>query len=279
MNGTTLSTSMNTSPEMFDVQAGYFEQRAGLPEDCCEAIAKGVVEIGEAGRDDLILEVGAGTGQVGRWFDSSVRYLGFDFSARMLNEFGNRLDSSGGERLLIQADANATWPLTDGIAKVIFSSRAMHLFDQEHVAREIFRVAAPAGATLILGRVERDTESVRARMSREMNQRLRRHGYTGRRGERRNQKLFELCQQHGATALDPVRVSTWRVEASPRQSLESWRSLASLGGVPVPDEIRTEILRELEDWAAEEFGGLDQSFETEETYVLSAVRLQRPCEV
>jgi ubiquinone/menaquinone biosynthesis C-methylase UbiE len=277
--GSASTTSMNASPEMFDVQAGFFEQRAGLPDDCCQAVAKSVIEIGKAGRDDLIVEVGAGTGQVGHWFESSVRYVGFDFSARMLSEFRNRLDNDCGNRLLVQADANTSWPVATGAARVIFSSRAMHLFEQEHVARETFRVASPAGATLILGRVEREAESVRARMSREMNQRLRRHGFEGRRGERRNRKLFELCQLRGAVALDPVPVSSWRVAASPRQSLDSWRSLSSMGGIPVPATVRTEVLRELEDWAVEEFGGLDQQFETEETYVLSAIRRQRTHEV
>ena len=39
---------MNASPELFDGQAGLFERRAGLPEACCRAIAKKVIEIGEA---------------------------------------------------------------------------------------------------------------------------------------------------------------------------------------------------------------------------------------
>jgi SAM-dependent methyltransferase len=174
---------MHASPELFDGQAGLFERRAGLPETVCCAIAKKVIEIGEANAGDLIVEVGSGTGQIGQWFEAPVRYAGFDLSAGMLKECSHRLD-------LIQADANVSWPLADGVARVIFSSRAVHLLQQEHVAHEVFRVASSTGAMLVLGRVEREPESVRARMAKEMNERLRRHGFAGRRGERQNRKLF-----------------------------------------------------------------------------------------
>ena len=259
---------MHTSPELFDGQAGLFERRAGLPEACCRAIAKNVIEIGEAKSGDLIVEIGSGTGQIGQWFEAPVRYAGFDLSAGMLKECSRRVD-------LIQADANASWPLADGVARVIFSSRAVHLLQQEHVAHEVFRVASSTGGTLILGRVEREPESVRARMAKEMNERLRRHGFVGRRGERQNRKLFELCCERGAVVLEPVAVAQWRILATPRQSLDSWHGLAGLGGIAVPAPTRSEILRELEDWAEEEFGGLDQEFESEETYVLKSLRVPK----
>jgi len=259
---------MNASPELFDGQAGLFERRAGLPEACCRAIAKKVIEIGEAKAGDLIVEIGSGTGQIGQWFEAPVRYAGFDLSAGMLKECSRRLD-------LIQADANVSWPLADGVARVMFSSRAVHLLQQEHVAHEVFRVASSDGATLILGRVERKPESVRARMAKEMNERLRGHGFTGRRGERHNRKLFELCFDGGAIELEPVAVAQWGILASPRQSLDSWHSLDGLGGIPVPAPTRAEILRELEDWAEEVFGGLDQEFESQETYVLKSLRVTK----
>jgi hypothetical protein len=264
--------SIDASPELFDGQAGFFEQRAGLPIDCCREIAKKVVEVGEAGPGDLIVEVGNGTGQIGQWFEAPVRYVGFDLSAGMLREFRRRLGGSD-HRLLVQADANESWPLLKGAARVIFSSRAMHLLEHERVASEVFRIASSAGATLITGRVERTPGSIRDRMAQEMNERLRRRGFEGRRGERRNRKLFESCLRRGAEILEPVSVATWSVTASPRQSLDSWRRLTGLGGIPVPAIIREDILRELEAWAEEAFGGLDREFESEETYVLKSLRV------
>jgi hypothetical protein len=111
-------------------------------------------------------------------------------------------------------------------------------------------------------------------MAREMNDGLRRHGYEGHRGEQRNRKLFESCRLRGGQVLEPVTVATWKVLASPRQSLDSWRGLKGLGGVPVPAETKERVLAELEAWAEEAFGVLDRQLESEELYVLRALRIQ-----
>lgn len=262
------------SPELFDGQAEFFDRRTGLPEDCCRAVAGKVLEFAARSVEGLTVEVGCGTGQIGRWMVGPVRYVGFDLSSNMLREFQRRLlGAGGGQSTLLQADANAAWPFADGSAGLIFSSRAVHLLGHEHVAAEVFRLASPDGATLLLGRVERTPGSVKERMAREMNERLRQRGLKGRRGERRNRKLFEACARLGAETLEPVPVAAWNVSASPRQSLDSWRSLKGLGGIPVSAETRAEVLDELEVWAAAEFGGLDEEFEFEETYVLSPVRV------
>ncbi|HEX8150069.1 MAG TPA: class I SAM-dependent methyltransferase [Pyrinomonadaceae bacterium] len=268
----TRADSGGAGPELFDGQAGFFDRRTGLPDECCRAVAGKIVEMGAAHAGGLVVEVGCGTGQIGQWLVGPARYVGFDLSQGMLREFMRRL-GSGESHALIRADANATWPFADGAAGVIFSSRAVHLLEPEHVAAEIFRLASPGGATVALGRVERTPGSVRERMAQEMNERLRRRGLKGRRGERRNQRLFDACERLGAEILEPVPVAAWEASSSPRRSLDSWRSLTGLGGLPVSAETRAEVLGELEVWAAETFGGLDGEFEFEETYVLSPVRV------
>jgi SAM-dependent methyltransferase len=272
--GISRADSHDASPELFDGQAVFFDRRAGLPEDCCRAVAKKILEAGEARADDLVVEVGCGTGLIGRWVAAEARYVGFDLSAGMLGEFRRRLGAGQSPPPLLRADANLAWPFADGAAGVIFSSRAMHLLEHEHVAAEVFRLASPAGATLLVGRIERTPGSVKERMAQEMNESLRRRGLKGRRGERRTRKLFEACARLGGEALEPVPVATWNATASPRQSLDSWRSLGGLSGIPLAEEARAEILAEVEAWAADTFGGLDREFEFEETYVLSPVRVR-----
>ena len=264
--------SVQPSPELFDGQAQVFDQRAGLLPDDCRQIAAAVLELGDVGAAELIVEAGAGTGQIGAWLAASRRYLGFDLSNGMLQRFRARLSGLAAEQVLLRADANRSWPLAAGAARVIFSSRALHLLDHEHVADEVFRVAKPTGATLIIGRVERAQESVRARLARKMRGLLRRHGFEAR-GGRQHRRLIEACVRRGAVGLEPVTAASWPVTASSRQSLEAWRQLPGLGGVEVPDEIRRAVLDELEAWAAEVFGGLDQPFESQEAYVLKPLRL------
>jgi ubiquinone/menaquinone biosynthesis C-methylase UbiE len=258
--------------EFFDHQAATFERRAGLPEDCCRKIAQAVLEAGAARANDLVVELGPGTGQIGRWFREPVRYVGLDLSQGMLREFRARTGEDATLRTLVRADAQAGWPLADASARIVFGSRAIHLLDEEHVAREALRVAAPDGATLIIGRVRRERQSMRARLAREMNERLLARGFEGRGGEKQNRRLFEACRRLGAEIVEPIEVARWKVSASPRQSIDSWRSLVSLGGVGVPAPVREEILNELESWAGTEFGDLDREFEAEESYVLYPVK-------
>ncbi|HJQ27390.1 MAG TPA: class I SAM-dependent methyltransferase [Blastocatellia bacterium] len=261
------------SPELFDSQAEAFDRRAGLPEAVCQEIARKVLEIAAVGAGELVAEIGAGTGQIGQWIGGPVRYVGFDLSGGMLQEFAQRILASAADRVLVQADANSAWPVADGAARAIFGSRVLHLLDAEHVAAEAARVASPAGATLFIGRVERQADSVRARMAREMNERLRRRGLEPRRGEQRDRRLIEACCRRGARPLPEVAVATWHTSSSPRQSLASWRSLEKLGGHPLAPALRDEVLAELEAWAEDTFGGLDEPVQSAEAYVLKALRL------
>ncbi|HEV3073650.1 MAG TPA: class I SAM-dependent methyltransferase, partial [Thermoanaerobaculia bacterium] len=187
------------SPTSFDGQAPEFDRRVGLPESDCRAIAAAVIALAGAGKGDRVLEIGAGTGMIGRWFlDHPVRYVGLDRSRGMLEVFRRR--PRAGRAWLVQADGACSWPLPGGAARVIFSSRAMHLLPLAHVVDEVLRVAGPAptaasgasrgqgghgapsagGGVCLLGWVERDPESVKARMSREMQRLVRERGFTPR---------------------------------------------------------------------------------------------------
>ncbi|MFL6275706.1 MAG: class I SAM-dependent methyltransferase [Blastocatellia bacterium] len=263
----------NASPELFDTQAAAFDRRAGLPAEVCRKIACKVIELGEVAPDDLVIEIGAGTGQIGLWLGEKARYVGFDLSAGMLLEFARRSKETGARGGLLQADANMAWPVADGMTRAIFGSRVLHLLNHEHVAEQALRVASPEGATLIIGRVERHPDSVRARMAREMNERLRRRGYETRRGGQGDRRLIEACCRRGAQPLPAVTVASWPSSSSPRQSLASWRSIQKLGGLPLAARLRDQVLDELADWAREVFGNLDEPLASEEAYVLKALRL------
>ena len=128
----------------FDEQAESFDQRAGLPASVSDAIAMELVRLAQLGPGDLVLEVGAGTGQVGfALCQHPLRYLGFDASAAMLDVFRRRCGEIGRPVTLIHADGNGRWPADDGGVKAVFGSRAVHLLRIEHVVEEVFRVTSP----------------------------------------------------------------------------------------------------------------------------------------
>jgi ubiquinone/menaquinone biosynthesis C-methylase UbiE len=251
------------SPTPFDAQAAEFDRRAGFPEGECRAIAAAVVRLAGAGRGDRVVEIGAGTGMIGRWFEA-VSYVGVDVSLGMLAVFRGRAPGAP----LVQADGARPWPLPDGCARAVFSSRAIHLLPLELVVREVSRVAAP-GAACVLGWVERRPESIKARMSREMQRRLRERGFSARSAGSR--RVLQALRETGARDLDKVVVASWPVRHTPRQSLDDWRSKEGLGGIVLPPGVQDEVLNELAAWAEETFGGLDTGLETEDAYVLEGV--------
>jgi Methyltransferase domain len=292
------------SPTPFDVQAPEFDRRVGLPESVCRAVAGAVVELAAARPGERVIEIGAGTGMIGRWFlEHPVRYAGLDLSRAMLEVFRRRPGAAGAG--LVQADAARPWPLPDGAAAVVFSSRAIHLLPLAHVVAELFRVggravaagrdsrapgadsrgaagadsraagtdslAAHGGAACVLGWVERPPESLKARLSRRMQELVRERGFAPRAAGGR--RLLAACGERGAALLPRTVVARWPARQTARQSLDSWRAKPGLGGIVLPPGVQEEVLAALEEWAARSFGGLDAEWRGEEAYVLEGVRL------
>jgi len=273
-----------------DAQAAEFERRVGLPDEVCREIATAALGLAGARAGDLVVEIGAGTGMIGRWFpEHRVRYVGLDLSRGMLEVFRRRQRAAGDDgpaagavpaqaegagraagAALVQADAGSAWPLAGGAARLVFSSRAIHLLPVEVVVEELFRAGAPDGAACLLGWVERRPESLKARMSREMRRRLRGRGFTPRAAG--GQPVLEACRARGAEELPRTAVARWPARHTPRQALDDWRSKLGLGGIVLPPGVQEEVLAELAAWAAEVFGGLDAGAESEECYVLEGVR-------
>jgi len=263
------------APTPFDAQAAEFDRRVGLPEMDCRGIAAAVLSLagaGIGGSNDRVVEIGAGTGMIGRWFlDHPVRYAGLDLSRGMLEIFRRRAPGAP----LVQADGARTWPFPDGSVRTVFSSRAIHLLPLDHVVDELFRVGQPRRpvAALVLGWVEREPESVKARMAKEMQRRLRERGFPARTAGSR--RVLKACRERGAEDLPKTVVVRWPARHTARQSLADWRSKEGLGGIVLPPGVQEEILNELEAWAVETFGGLDTARDTEDAYILEGVRLSQ----
>jgi ubiquinone/menaquinone biosynthesis C-methylase UbiE len=258
----------------FDEQARSFDQRAGLPASACDSITKDLVQFAQLGPGDVLLEVGAGTGQIGHSLCGlALRYIGFDSSAAMLEIFARRCRESGRRAALIHADGNHRWPADDGNVKAVFSSRAIHLLPVHHVVAEVFRVASPDGASLILGRVQRQEQSLRARLRQEMRDLLRRLGFAASEGQKKEREILDACLRRGAAPLERRVAARWPVEQSAAQVLASWREKSSLAGLDVPADVKENVFSQLAVWAKDAFGSLEAIHPAEEKYLLQGVRL------
>ena len=254
----------------FDDQAPHYDARVGLPEAVGAAVASEIVACAGLQSDDLMLELGAGTGEIGTHLARlPVRYVGIDNSAPMLQLFRQKLGASPASLLL--ADAGQGWPLDDDAAVVVFASRVVHLLDAAHVARETARVCRPGG-WLMLGRVLRDDGGVKERLRRHRLQLLRQAGVGSLRGREGAGRVVEHCLQAGGLSMGRRVVVEWSEETTPAEVIAGWASLTRMGSVAVDPAMHQQILAQLRAWAREEFGALDRPEISQERYALDLVR-------
>lgn len=254
---------------LFDDQAGDFDRRAGLPAEVPERIAQAMAEMAGLADGDGLLEIGAGTGEIGVHLARLPgRYLGLDRSFPMLAVFRDR----GGPAVnLVQADGDAPWPVPDGKVALVFGSRSLHYIRTAHLASELKRVASQRGIVLVAGRIRREEGSVKEEMRRRMRHLLKENGFAGLGAGRKRDAVDDAFVREGWTPLAPKVVATWEVASTPRQSLDSWLGKAGLAGLKVPDEVKLRVLEQLREWAQARFGSLDREIESEEGYILEGM--------
>jgi ubiquinone/menaquinone biosynthesis C-methylase UbiE len=266
--------SESSPAPFFDSQAESFQARAGLPAHVKHAVADAIVELGRLGPSSNVLDVGAGTGDVGlELVTRGIGYIGLDASSAMLEQFRAAAETVGVSPRLLVADAGAPWPVAPGSISVVFGSRSLHWLEAAHVAAQAFAVASPRGARLLIGRVERDADSPRHRVRRVMRDLLAREGIPGRSGSRSADRLVEECVLRGGKPLPRHVVASFAVRASIRDAIESFRGKPGLAGMLLEDAVKERILDELTRFTSEAFGNIDTPLDSTEHYVLQGATL------
>ena len=261
----------------FDGQAKQFDEWAGLEPSMGHAVVQAVLERTGAIADDLILDVGPGTGTIGVHFATVwCRYLGLDRSRPMLEVFRQKLGRCPGHMLLLVADGDRPWPIGDASVAGVFASRVVHHLHARHFTQEVFRVCRRGGC-LLLGRVSRAADALPSRLQRQKGALLAEHGVRSRAGGQAVRQVIEACAARGAAVLEPVAAGRWKRTASARQLLRAWDAKphfnSSAGAQALSADARRAVVRTLTDWAGSEFGDLDCPQEFAEEYTLEGVVL------
>lgn len=255
----------------FDAQANAYNKRTGFPVAAVDRIVEAVCDMAPGIGDAVLLELGAGTGTLGAALASRAgTYIGMDRSHAMLGQIA----AAGGfpprmNRLV--GDASTAWPVQSGVVQCFFTSRALHLFDLDNVCSELYRTADPAGATFLVGRVERDPDSLQTLLRREMRRHLREAGYQAHDGHRAWERLAaELREWHGQM-LPPRTAVQWQRCRSPAQMLSAWEGKPGLAGLTLPARTKVSVLSRVRDWAINRYNNLDKPCEMQESYVLQGI--------
>jgi len=256
----------------FDDQAGGFDARAGLSPQISAQIAEAVLQYGDCREQDQVVEIGAGTGEIGQYLcRPGLRYIGIDNSEPMLAEFRLRLQDSARAHLVC-ADANAPWPVEEASTRLIFGSRVFHLLESDHVLNEMQRAGLAAGVTLVIGRVKRPKESPKAMMREKMRSLLAEYGQVPRQTEQRRRLLLERAAERGGSVLGQIEAASWQAEHRPIQSIVGWEGKDSMGGIVPPAAVKKKILAQLREWGSQAFGDLEAPVRTQESYLLEGIR-------
>jgi ubiquinone/menaquinone biosynthesis C-methylase UbiE len=263
----------------FDGQAKDFEDSAGLDPAVGRGVAQAIVELSGATGGEVILDIGAGTGTIGRHFANSPHhYLGLELSSDMLSIFHQKVDPLPRNMLLAEVNCDRPWPVADRGVTVVFASRVVHHLNLEHFVQETQRVCR-AGGCLLLGRVTRDPDSPPSRLQRYKRKLLAEHGFSIGGGEQAVRQVMEVCGAMGATALPPTTAARWIRRVTPRQLLEAWEGKPQLTSSTATEgmsaEQRAAIVHALTAWTRAELGDLDRVHEFAQDYALQGVRWNR----
>ncbi len=253
----------------FDEQAGTFDERTGVPLEARARVADAVVGFAADAPRATLLEIGAGTGEIGAELATRVgRYVALDASPAMLERFHARAPDAE----LVVGDADDRWPVDE--VDLVFGSRSLHLLALEHVVTELERVARP-GACLLVGRVARDPHGPQARLREELQRRLAERDLGGRRGEERTARLVAACVARGWEPIPVREVASWTRRWRASDSLASWAGKRGLAGAEPEDADKRTVLAEVRAWAAAQLGDLDAAHDSVQAYTLQGARWTR----
>lgn len=262
---------IHRDPRDFSTDAADFDRRAGLGDPVASKVADAVVQWAQPKPADVILEIGAGTGEIGTHLvRPPARYVALDASEAMLRRFPPRRETQA-SAVRIAADCNRAWPIADHTVCCVFASRVLHLLDDETVIANLKRVLTDRGC-LLIGRTRRDPGGHKELLRERMHQALVHCGRQPRPGRERGVRLLDRLIEVGATPSQPVDVATWPTRGTAAEVLRAWSNKRDLGGLTVDGPTRDAVLAEVTKWAHQRFGDLDGMHESTETYTLTSVR-------
>jgi ubiquinone/menaquinone biosynthesis C-methylase UbiE len=258
----------------FDEQANSYDKRTGLGNQTAQKIATSVNHLIQPYPNGMLLEIGAGTGEIGFFLQNlSLPYAGMDLSKSMLDIYRQRFQKPEKAPELIQTDGNSPWPFPKNSVSVFFSSRAMHQLDHQHVLNQLKYLSSTNASLLILGNVKRKTNASKDIMRKEMHKILNDAGLKEKSGQSNRRILFEAIEQQGGERLPTIIASRWKVSHAPIESIRSWNKVDGIAGQEINTRLKSEILESLTDKANTLFTDINTPLETEETYELNAIKL------
>ena len=256
----------------FDSVAGEFERHRALPDGVAEEIREMVwAQIGSPNR--IVLDLGAGTGRLGRAFvNAGDRYVGVDRSGEMLERFKH--DSKQATRSfpsLIQADGSRL-PFRDDAFGIVFIAHVLSASgDAQHLLAEACRVLDAEGV-LILGQRVGPANGIDAQLREQLRNILAEMDVEmPAPGKAKNDARAWLTGV--AKSQEHMMAASWMSDNEPREFFTRHGTGARFSALDA--EVKQNSFRALSEWATGKFGSLDATVIEEYKFELDVFRFQR----
>ena len=233
----------------FDSTAQTFERLRPLPREVPQAIRAAIWRAAALSGTARVLDVGAGTGRIGRAFvEAGDDYYGVDSSLAMLQEFS--VDAAN--CTLAHVDASHL-PYSDGSFDVVL---LMHVLsgaqDWSGVVSEARRMVR-SGGCIAAGHTANPDSGVDAKMKRRLKHVLEELGVHSFGSEQARRQALSWLHSSAAGHTHLVAAS-WNVAATPEGFLERHRTGARFAQLPA--EVQEQALNSVRAWAEAEYGSL-----------------------
>jgi ubiquinone/menaquinone biosynthesis C-methylase UbiE len=253
----------------YDTVALSFDRHRALPDGVPEAIREAILSAVEASLRPRLLDLGAGTGRIGRPFvGAGDDYVGVDLSLGMLREFAQRATEDHAPRLLLANGERLPFRDTtfDAVLlmQVIGAAR-----NWRKLVAEARRVLRPAGA-LVVGHAVAPAEGIDARMKRRLAAFLDEMGVPSYHMNTRG--VVQPWLESLAKTSTRIVAAEWSAERTPRAFLDRQATGARFSALPAP--VKDEALCKLTTWATETFGSLDTKFSEQHSFDLQIFKFQ-----
>jgi ubiquinone/menaquinone biosynthesis C-methylase UbiE len=227
-----------------------------------EDIRKTVWECTGLGPSGRVLDLGAGSGRIGRVFvEANDAYVGVDFSLPMLREFRARNSAA----CLIQADGGQL-PFPDASFDLVMLMQVLSgTHNWRDMLNETVRVVAPGGA-VVVGQTVTPPAGIDARMKSQLSLILEEMGIASDLSRKSREKSLDWLQAASSKKMQTTAAS-WTVNRTPREFLDRHSSGARFSKLPT--DVQAEALQKLGVWATRACGSLDEVFSEIHTFELT----------
>ena len=233
----------------FDLLADRFERYRPLPSPVLIAIRDTLHTEGELHPDARLLEVGCGTGSIGKQFNlAGDNYFGIDLSMEMLREFKRKKLAMRPN--LVYGDGNLL-PFRDQVFTAVLMMHVLGAGNWRALLGESQRVLQKRGFVAI-GKTETPADGIDAKMRNRLAELVAGRGLAepSRDRGKMNEWLCAKCFRHLK-----IEAAQWEVNRTPREFFLRKRSAPRFA--LLPDDMREPALQALAEWSAQNIGPLD----------------------